>query len=79
MVRRNGDVVLDPQGPAVGDEVAELAADELPVFVEGAGFRACGLGHEGQAVELGLKIELHEGLGKGGPGEGAIGCEVEGH
>jgi len=37
-------VVLDPQGPAVGDETAELAADELPVAVEGAGFRAGRLG-----------------------------------
>lgn len=76
---RFDDVVLDPEGPAVGDEVAELAADELPVVVEGAGFRAGGLGQERQAVELGLEIELHEGLRKGGPGEGAIGCEVEGH
>jgi len=76
---RFDDMVLDAQTAAVRNEVAEFAADELPVFIERAGFRAGGLGQERKTVELGLEIELHERLRQRRAGERAIGCEVEGH
>jgi hypothetical protein len=73
------DVILHAQAAAVRDQIAELAADKLPVVVERSAFRATGLGQEREAVEFRLQIEIHEWLGQRRAGEGAIGCEVQRH
>jgi len=76
---RLDDVVLDAQATAVGNEIPKLATHELPMFVQGTGLRAAGLGQQREAVEFRLQIELHERLRKGRAGERAIGCKVERH
>jgi hypothetical protein len=77
--QRFDDVVLHAQATTVSNEIAELPAGELPMVVEGAGFRPGGLRQEREAIEFRLQIELHERLGQRRAAKRAIGCEVQWH